>query len=56
MKRRKKEFGLFNILGMEKRHVSLIIAYETLITALISLSLGFLIGVSLDEIIVHGES
>lgn len=51
MKRRKKEFGLFNILGMEKRHVSLIIAYETLITALISLSLGFLIGVSLDKLL-----
>lgn len=49
MKRRKKEFGLFNILGMEKRHVSLIIAYETLITAIISLSLGFLIGISLDK-------
>lgn len=40
MKRRKKEFGLFNILGMEKRHVSLIIAYETLLTAVISLSLA----------------
>ena len=51
MKRRKKEFGLFNILGMEKRYVSLIIAYETLITAVISLSLGFLIGISLDKLL-----
>ncbi len=51
MKRRKKEFGLFNILGMEKRHVSLIIAYETLITAFISLSLGFLTGISLDKLL-----
>ncbi|MCI9524957.1 MAG: ABC transporter permease [Erysipelotrichaceae bacterium] len=51
MKRRKKEFGLFNILGMEKRHVSLIIAFETLITALISVSLGFLIGISLDKLL-----
>lgn len=51
MKRRKKEFGLFNILGMEKRHVSLIIAYETLLTAVISLSLGFLIGISLDKLL-----
>ncbi len=51
MKRRKKEFGLFNILGMEKRHISLIIAYETLITAFISLFLGFLIGISLDKLL-----
>ena len=51
MKRRKKEFGLFNILGMEKRHVSLIIAFETLFTAVISLSLGFLIGISLDKLL-----
>src|SRR4051812_9411466 len=30
IKRRKKEFGLFNILGMEKRHLSIIMFYETL--------------------------
>ena len=51
MKRRKKEFGLFNILGMEKRHVSLIIAFETLLTAVISLSLGFFIGISIDKLL-----
>ena len=51
MKRRKKEFGLFTILGMEKRHVAFIIAYETLITALISLVFGFLIGISLDKLL-----
>ena len=40
MKRRKKEFGVFNILGMEKRHISKVIAYETLFTALVSLLAG----------------
>ena len=33
MKKRKKEFGLFNILGMEKKHISLINAYENLFCA-----------------------
>ena len=51
MKRRKKEFGLFNILGMEKRHVSFIIAYETLICALMSLGFGWIIGISLDKLL-----
>ena len=27
IKRRKKEFGLFNILGMEKKHLSRVIAF-----------------------------
>lgn len=51
MKRRKKEFGLFNILGMEKRHVALIIVYETIITALCSLIFGFILGISLDKLL-----
>ena len=40
MKNRKKELGLYNILGMEKRHVMLIIFIETLIVYLISLGFG----------------
>ena len=32
IKRRKKEFGLFTILGMEKKHVAAILALETLMT------------------------
>lgn len=32
MKRRKKEFGLYSILGMEKRHIALVMAWEVLIT------------------------
>src|SRR5690606_31933619 len=28
IKRRKKEFGLFNILGMEKKHIARIILWE----------------------------
>ncbi len=42
-KRRNREFGLYNILGMNKRNLSRILAWETLLSALISL-LGGLAG------------
>ena len=30
IKRRKKELGLYNILGMEKRHIAKVMLWETL--------------------------
>ena len=50
MKRRKKEFGLFNILGMEKKHLAKVIGLETLYIAVISLAAGLLLGVALDKL------
>lgn len=50
MKRRKKEFGLFNILGMEKRHITRIMFWETLLMALLSLTLGLISGVVLSRL------
>lgn len=50
IKRRKKEFGLFNILGMEKKHLLRVIGYETLYIELISLILGIAIGILLDKL------
>lgn len=44
MKRRKKEFALYNILGMEKKHVMYILLYETLFVIVVSLVLGVLFG------------
>ena len=49
IKRRKKEFGLFNMLGMEKKHIALVLFLETLFTALVSLCLGLILGVALDK-------
>ncbi|MCH5259844.1 MAG: ABC transporter permease [Lachnospiraceae bacterium] len=49
MKRRKKEFGLFNILGMEKRHLARVLFLETFITVLISLCIGIVFGIALDK-------
>ena len=49
-KRRKREFGLFNILGMEKRHLARLLLWETIYTACISLALGMGIGILLDKL------
>ncbi len=52
MKRRKKEFGLFNILGMEKRHISKIMTYETLIISSVSVLLGITVGILFGKLIM----
>ncbi len=49
MKRRKKEFGLYNVLGMGKGHLSWVIFFETLYLAVISLAVGLGLGILLDK-------
>lgn len=44
IKGRKKEFGLYAILGLEKRHVGLVILWENLILSFSSLLLGIAAG------------
>lgn len=51
IKQRKREFGLFNILGMEKRHIAKIIIVETLYTAVVSMALGLGMGVLLSKLV-----
>lgn len=46
-KRRKKEFGLFQILGMEKKHLAKILFFESLYLWAASLGIGILLGVLL---------
>lgn len=50
MKRRKKEFGLYILLGMGKRKVSFILFIETLIIGIISLGVGLLLGIGLSQV------
>lgn len=50
IKRRKKEFGLFNVLGMEKRHLGILLIFETLYVALSAIVLGLLFGIVLDKL------
>jgi putative ABC transport system permease protein len=45
IKRRKKEFGLFNILGMEKKHIARIMLIETIVTGLCCIGLGIAAGI-----------
>lgn len=45
MKRRQKEIGLYNILGMEKGHISKMMLVETVIASFISLTGGILAGI-----------
>lgn len=51
MKRRKKEFGLFNILGMEKRHIARVLFLESVYTTVVSLAAGFAAGILLDKLL-----
>ena len=50
MKRRKHEFGIFNILGMEKKHIARVIFYETLISLVFSLVFGIGTGILFDKL------
>lgn len=50
IKRRKKEFGLFNILGMEKKHISRIMFFETIYVSFISIIIGLLGGIVLSKL------
>lgn len=50
IKRRKKELGLFNVLGMEKKHIDWVLFFETLFTSLISLAFGLFGGIILNKL------
>ena len=50
IRRRKKEFGLYNILGMGKRNIARVLLSETLILAAVSLVFGLILGVLLSKL------
>lgn len=54
LKQRQKEIGLYNILGMEKRHIGKMLGMEALIVALVCLVLGILSGVILSKLMFMG--
>ena len=45
MKRRQKEIGLYNILGLERNHIAIVLLLETIFTAILSLSAGIASGI-----------
>ena len=52
IKRRKKEIGLYNILGMEKKHIAKVLAFESLYVAILSITLGLSFGILLSKLMV----
>jgi len=50
IKKRKKEFGIFNMLGMEKIHICRIMFYETIIISFISIVSGVFAGVLFSKL------
>ena len=50
MKRRKKELGIYNILGMEKRHLAKVIFLETLFSAVVAIGGGLIAGIAFSKL------
>lgn len=51
VKRRKKEFGIYNILGMEKKHIAKVLSFETIFVFLFSIIVGILCGMLFSKLI-----
>lgn len=51
MKRRKKELGMLNILGMEKKHIMRVLIWEALMLYAASLGGGLVIGITFNKIL-----
>lgn len=51
IKRRKKELGLYTLLGMPKARISRILVYETFIVGLLSLAVGLLSGFFVSQLL-----
>lgn len=49
IRRRKKEFGIYNILGMDKKNIGHILFWETVIVAAVALIIGLLLGILLSK-------
>lgn len=54
MKRRQKELGLYNILGMEKRQVGHVLILESLFLAMLSIVLGLGTGILFSKLALMG--
>ena len=50
IKGRKKEFGLYSILGMNKRNIGKILFWESVVNWAVSLGLGLLAGIGLSKL------
>lgn len=51
MKQRTREFGLYNVLGMNKRQIGCVVLAETLISYAVSMAGGILLGTALSKLL-----
>lgn len=52
MKRRQRELGIYNVLGLEKRHIARMVVWETLLCAVLTLAGGIALGILLSKLIL----
>lgn len=50
IKRRFKEFGLYSLLGMEKKHIARVILFEIMIVGAVSIIVGLLVGILFSKL------
>lgn len=50
IKRRKKEIGLYNVLGMEKKHIAIVLFFENVFTSILTLVIGLGGGILLNKL------
>lgn len=56
MKRRKKELGLYHILGLEKKHIRKVISLESVICSFVTIACGLIIGVGSNRFVTAALS
>ena len=52
MKRRRRELGLYHVLGMEKRHTAHLLFWETLLCALAAIAGGLTVGILFSKLVL----
>ncbi|MBO5384156.1 MAG: FtsX-like permease family protein, partial [Ruminococcus sp.] len=50
IKRRSRELGLYNVLGMDKKNIAKVMAIESIAVAAMSIGAGFIFGISLSKL------
>lgn len=51
VKKRNKELGLYSVLGLEKKHIGYIVFYEVIISGLISIVCGLVLGIIFSKFV-----
>ena len=50
IRQRKKELGLYNIFGLEKKHIAKVLGYESLFLTIIGILAGIVLGICLGKL------